>query len=119
MESTVHGETEVYETGAKRTALGARWDLLSPVGLRRCAEAAAVGVEKYGAFNHERGLPVHVYLNHAIAHAYAYLSGDRSDDHLGHMAWNALFACQSQESYPELNAGNERLPGCLPPPRQE
>jgi hypothetical protein len=117
MESTVDGSTEVFETGAKRTALGARWDLLSPVGLRRCAEAAAEGVEKYGEFNHERGLPVHVYLNHLIAHVYAYLAGDRSEDHLGHAAWNALFACQSQEAYPELNAGHERRPGCLPPER--
>jgi hypothetical protein len=88
------------------------------VGLRRAAEAAEEGVQKYGAYNHERGLPVHVYLNHLIAHAYAYLAGDRSEDHLGHMAWNALFACQSEEVYPELNVGNQRQPGCLPPKQE-
>lgn len=118
MKEEVIGGQAVYASGAKRTALGARWDLLSPIGLQRAAMAAEEGAQKYGAWNHEHGLPVNVYLNHLIAHAYAYLSGDRSEDHLGHMAWNALFACQSEEVYPELNAGELRLPGCLPPKKE-
>jgi hypothetical protein len=119
MHEEVSNGQATYASGAKRTALGARWDLLSPVGLHRAAKAAEEGVKKYGEYNHERGLAVNVYLNHLIAHAYAYLSGDRSEDHLGHMAWNALFACQSEEVYPELNAGHQRLPGCLPPKKED
>ena len=119
MNEVVANGQATYASGAKRTALGARWDLLSPVGLRRAAEAAEEGVKKYGEFNHERGLPVHVYLNHAIGHIYAYLAGDRSEPHLGHAAWNLLFACQSEEVYPELNAGHQRLPGCLPPKKED
>jgi hypothetical protein len=119
MDSKVVGGIETYESGAKRSSLGARWDLLSPVGLRRAAEAAHEGAEKYAAFNHEHGLPVHVYLNHAVAHIYSYLAGDRSEQHLGHAAWNLLFACQSEEVYPDLNAGHQRLPGCLPPKKED
>lgn len=52
--------------------------------------------------------------NHAIAHLYAYLSGDRSEDHLAHAAWNCLAACHSEELWPELNK-NLRTAGCKPP----
>jgi hypothetical protein len=118
MDSEVKDGIESYASGAKRTALGARWDLLSPIGLRRAAEAAEEGARKYGEWNHEKGLPVNVYLNHAIAHIYAYLGGDRSEPHLGHAAWGLLFACQSEEVYPELNAGQLRRMGCLPPDKE-
>ena len=107
---------EVFPSGAKRSKLTARYDLLSPIGLRRAAEAAADGAARYGDFNHEKGLAVDVYLNHALAHIYAYLSGDRSEDHLGHLTWNAMFSCQSEELLPALNEGRLRGPGCVPPP---
>lgn len=111
-------ELDVYATGAKRSKLVERYDLLSPIGLRRAALASAHGVAKYGEFNNESGLGVAVYLNHALAHIYAYLSGDRSEDHLGHLAWNALFACHSEELWPGLNEGTLRGEGCLPPTKK-
>lgn len=111
-------QQETFPTGAKRSALVGRYDLLSPIGMRRMAEAAADGVEKYEPYNCERGLGVLVYLNHALAHIYAYLGGDRSEDHLGHAAWNLLFACHSEEVSPELNEGTLREPGCRPPKKK-
>lgn len=111
-------EQETFPTGAKRSSLRARYDLLTPIGLRRVAEAAADGVERYEPYNCERGLGVLVYLNHAIAHIYAHLGGDRSEDHLGHAAWNLLFACHSEEVSPELNDGTMRGPGCRPPSKK-
>jgi hypothetical protein len=104
-----------YGRGAKRTAKDVRFELLSPVGLRRVAQASHEGAEKYGAFNVEKGLPISVFLNHALSHIYAYLEGDRSEDHLGHSAWNLLFACHSEEVWPELNDDLRRA-GCKPPP---
>jgi hypothetical protein len=91
-----------------------RYDLISPIGLRRVAEACHEGAVKYGAFNHEKGLPISVYLNHAMAHISKYLAGDRSEDHLGHASFNLLFACHSEELWPHLN-GDLRGPGCTPP----
>lgn len=108
-------ETETFVTGAKRSRLDARYDLLSPIGLRRAAEAADHGAKKYGEFNNEMGLGVSVYLNHALAHIYDYLAGDRAEDHLGHAAWNLLFACQSEEVLPHLNSTTLRTQGCKPP----
>jgi len=109
------GGTTTYSSGAKRSTTDARYDLLSPIGLHRAAQAAHAGAEKYQAFNHEKGLEVHVYLNHVMRHIMAYLAGDRSEDHLGHAAWGCLFACQSEVVYPDLNRPHQRRPGCLPP----
>lgn len=107
-----------YGAGARRTAKDVRFELLSPIGMRRVAMASHEGAEKYGAFNVEKGLPISVFLNHALSHIYAYLEGDRSEDHLGHAAWNMLFACHSEETWPELN-GDLRGPGCKAPPASE
>lgn len=60
-------------------------------------------------------MPVHDILNHAIAHLYQYLSGDRTEDHLAHAAWNCFAAMHSEEVWPNLNVGTLRLAGCKPP----
>jgi hypothetical protein len=114
MRSKVAGGTRIYDNGVKRTAQSVRYELITPIGMRRVAEAAHAGAEKYGAYNVEQGLPISVFANHALAHIYAYLSGDRSEDHLGHAAWNMLFACHSEERHPELNT-DLRAAGCTAP----
>ncbi len=110
-------ETTKFETGAVRSADRAkqRYDLISPIGLRRLAETCHEGAVKYSDFNWERGMPVNDILNHAISHLYAYLSGDRSEDHLAHAGWNCFAAMHSEELWPQLNEGKLRKPGCVPP----
>lgn len=105
-----------YATGAVRSkdVELVRYDLISPIGLRRVAATCHEGAEKYDDFNWEKGMPIGDLLNHAIAHAYNYLSGDRSEDHLAHAAWNLLAAIHSEELWPELNA-KLRGAGCSPP----
>ena len=105
-----------FESGAVRSAdrVGERYDLISPIGLRRLAETCHEGASKYSDFNWEKGMPVSEMLNHGIAHAYAYLAGDRSEDHLAHAAWNFFGAMHSEELWPHLNT-NLRLAGCVPP----
>lgn len=111
------GTTAKFGTGAVRsdTFEEFRYDLISPIGLREVARACAEGAGKYGDWNWEKGMPVHDLLNHAIAHLYSYLSGDRSEPHLGHAAWNVLAAIHSEEVWPEINAGKLRKPGCQAP----
>lgn len=106
-----------FDTGAVRSsdASGTRYDLITPIGLRRVAEAYAEGSAKYGDFNWEKGMPVHDLLNHVLRHCYMFLSGDRSEDHLGHAAWGMLAACHSDEQWPTLNEGHLRQAGCKPP----
>ena len=111
------GTTAKFGTGAVRsdTFEQYRYDLVSPIGLREVARACSEGAQKYSDFNWERGMPVHDLLNHAIAHVYQFLSGDRSEPHLGHAGWNLLAAIHSHELWPHLNDGNLRGPGCKPP----
>jgi hypothetical protein len=109
--------TTTHATGAVRSsdADGTRYDLITPIGLRRLAETCKEGADRYGDFNWEKGFPIADLLNHAIRHVYLYLAGDRSEDHLSHAAWNVLGAIHSEELWPELNEGRLRAPGCRPP----
>lgn len=103
----------LFETGAVRSAdrCNERYDLITPIGLRRVAQTYHEGSKKYDDFNWEKGMPISDMLNHAIPHIYAYLAGDRSEDHLAHAAWNLLAALHSEELWPELNA-NLRPANC-------
>jgi hypothetical protein len=107
-----------FDTGAVRSADvdEERWDLISPIGLRALARTYAEGARKFGANNWENGMPVTDLLNHALAHVYKFLAGDRAEDHLPHAAWNILGAIHSLEQWPELNEGLLRGPGCTCPP---
>jgi hypothetical protein len=107
-----------YDTGAVRSADcdQVRYDLITPIGLRALAKTYAEGAEKFGACNWENGMPVTDLLNHAIAHIYNFLSGDRKEDHLAHAAWNVLGAIHSLEQWPDINKDLLRGPGCATPP---
>lgn len=110
-------ERHEYDTGAVRSSdcNDVRYDLISPIGIAALARTYAEGANKFGAFNWENGMPVTDLLNHAIAHLYKFLGGDRSEDHLGHAAWNVLGAIHSMELWPQLNAELIRGPNCSPP----
>ena len=84
----VKGDTVHYDTGMVRSACveKVRYDLITPIGLRRVAATCHEGAEKYSPHNWERGAPIADFLNHAINHCYDYLSGDRSEDHMAHAA---------------------------------
>lgn len=70
----------------------------------------AHGASRYGEGNWLKGMPLAFLLNHALAHIYTFLDGDRSEDHLGHAAANLLMACHSHENWPHLNPGMEADP---------
>jgi hypothetical protein len=97
-------EVTTFSTGAVRgtDAENVRYDLITPIGLRRLAETCAEGAKKYGPFNWQRGIPASVMLNHAIRHIYLWLEGDRSEDHLAHASWNILGVCHFEEEMPAM-----------------
>lgn len=107
-----------YDTGAVRSADcdNVRYDLISPIGLRALARTYAEGAKKFGAGNWENGMPVTDMLNHAIAHVYSFLGGDRNEEHLAHAAWNLLGALHSLELWPHLNKDVLRTENCGAPP---
>ncbi len=93
-----------FPSGAVRRAdaQNVRFDLITPIGLRRLAETCAEGALKYGDFNWQRGIPASQMLNHAIRHIYLWLAGDNQEDHLAHAAWNILGVCHFEEVMPEM-----------------
>lgn len=81
----------VNEHGGRQSDLGVRFDLIDGKALAEMAAVLDYGAKKYGEDNW-RAISVEEHLNHAITHAYAWLAGDKSDDHLSHFFTRAMFA---------------------------
>ena len=84
-------ETHTNEKGGKQSHIPVRFDLVDGKAMFKMCAVLHQGAEKYGA-NNWRLVDVDDHLNHLIMHAYAYLSGDRSDEHLSHIMCRAMFA---------------------------
>lgn len=94
------GERRSFNTGSVRdvrTGKG-RYDLLSPLALRRLAQHTENGAAKYGDKNWEKGQPLSVYMDSMIRHAYNVLEGKKDEDHAAAMMWNAMAFIHTQEA---------------------
>lgn len=93
-----------FPTGAVRSrdAETVRYDLVSPIGLRRLAETYAEGAIKYSPHNWLKGFPMSEVLNHAQRHIELWRAGDASEDHLAHAAWNVFALMHFEETRPDL-----------------
>lgn len=83
--------TVVNERGGKQSKVLYRYDLLDPQAMFEMTKVLSEGAEKYGEDNW-RSISIRDHLNHMIIHAYAYLAGDESDEHLSHIMCRAMFA---------------------------
>jgi len=86
------GKREEFDTGARRdTREGkGRFDLISPIGLRRLALHYENGAKKYGDDNWQKGMPLKRFIDSMLRHLNGYLEGDREEDHMAAVAWNAF-----------------------------
>jgi hypothetical protein len=84
------GERRKFGTGAVRDMSSGkgRYDLISPLFLKRLAKHFENGAKKYGDRNWEKGIPLSSYLDSAMRHLGKYLEGLRDEDHLAAAAWN-------------------------------
>lgn len=84
------GTRTVFDTGAQRDIQSGkgRFDLLSPIATKRRAQHYENGARKYNDRNWEKGIPLHSFIDSALRHIFAYLEGDRSEDHLAAAGWN-------------------------------
>jgi hypothetical protein len=98
-------ERTVFPTGAVRSsdADAVRFDLISPVGLRRLAAVYAEGAKEYGVDNWRKGMPFSDLTNHGLNHMNKEMAGDRSEDHLAKLAWMAFTMMDLQENMPEMD----------------
>jgi hypothetical protein len=79
-----------------------RYDLVSPIGLRRLAARYALGAERYGDSNYLKGMPASVVINHMMAHLENVRAGRRDDDNLAAIAWGAFTLMHYEETRPHL-----------------
>jgi hypothetical protein len=94
------GQREDYDTGARRdTQEGKpRYDLITPLGLHRLAIHYMNGAKKYGEYNYTKGIASSRYMASLLRHAFSYLAGDRSEDHLSAISFNALGIAHNEEA---------------------
>jgi len=81
----------------ERTDGKGRYDLISPIALRRLALVMERGSAKYSSRNWEKGIPLSRYLDSAVRHLSQYLEGMRDEDHLGQAMFNVHAAIHTEE----------------------
>lgn len=79
------------ELGGAQSHAPYRFDLVDAKAMFAMTKVLSEGADKYGA-NNWRAISIEDHLNHLIMHAYAYLAGDKSDEHLAHAMCRATFA---------------------------
>lgn len=84
-------EFDINEHGGKQSFLGYRFDLIPSESIRQIAETLYQGSLKYSDDNWKK-ISTKDHINHALAHIYAELRGDTTENHLAHAATRLLFA---------------------------
>jgi len=117
------GERRQFDTGSVRDVRRGkgRFDLISPVALKRLAKHTENGAVKYGDRNWERGQPICSYLDSALRHINCFLEGGRDEDHLAAAAWNIFSAIHTEEMIERglLPAELNDLPTYVPDAQEE
>lgn len=74
-----------------------RPELISPFALTRISKWYELGAQKYADRNWEKGMPYSRYTGSMFRHLIAWMKGDKSEDHLAAIAWNAMAIMHHQE----------------------
>lgn len=77
------------EKGGQQSKCEYGFRLIDTETLLSLAEVLQYGATKYAPDNW-RKIPSGEHFDHMLTHYYAHLTGDRSDDHLGHMFCRAM-----------------------------
>jgi len=102
------GERREFSTGSVRDIRSGkgRYDLVSPIALRRYAERMEDGMDKYGERNWEKGQSLMGYLDSAERHINDYkeqiIRGRRlTEDHIAAVMWNVASFMHTEEMIDE------------------
>lgn len=74
-----------------------RYDLISPIALKRLAKHYENGAKKYGDNNWQKGIPIKRFLESALRHLNEYLYGNRSEDNIIAAAWNCFSIAHTED----------------------
>lgn len=86
------GKREQFEKGSVRDTQDGkpRYNLIPPQPLKRLAELYARGAIKYDEHNWTKGQTSSRTMDSLMRHVESYRLGDRTEDHLAAIAWNAF-----------------------------
>ena len=93
------GKRKIFKSDAVRDLQDGkgRYDLISPLALRRLAIIYEKGAKKYSPRNWEKGMPISTFLSPSIRHTEQNIEGLRDEDHLAQAAWNLFSAMHIEE----------------------
>ena len=93
------GNRENFSTGAVRDTASdkPRPDLISPFAEERVGHWLRLGAIKYSEHNWERGIPNSRCFASLRRHVMRYQQGDRSEDHLAAVIFNAMAIAHNEE----------------------
>lgn len=94
------GKREEFESGAVRDTQDdkPRYDLIPPKGLKRVAELYSRGAVKYNDHNWRKGMPCSRFMASLMRHVEAYRRGERDEDHLAAVCFNALAMLEFEDT---------------------
>jgi hypothetical protein len=92
------------EKGGKQSKTPYGFNLLAPRAMFRLAEVMRYGATRYARDNW-RKISADDHVNHLLQHVFAWMAGDRSDDHVGHtLARAMMFAEMAMEESEKSDA---------------
>lgn len=99
------GKRQEFESGMVRDTQDGkpRYDLIPTEGLHRLADLYARGAEKYDDNNWQKGQPYSRVYASLFRHLIAWREGERTEDHLAAVAWNAFALMWYEANKPELD----------------
>lgn len=99
------GQRQEFPSGMVRDTQDGkpRFDLIPVESLHRLADLYARGAEKYGDNNWVKGQPFSRAYASLFRHLIQWREGDKSEDHIAAVAWNAFALMYYEEKMPELN----------------
>ena len=99
------GKRQAFDSGMVRDTQDGkpRFDLIPVESLRRLADLYARGAEKYDDDNWKKGQPYSRAYASLFRHLIQWREGDRSEDHMAAVAWNAFALMFYEETKPELD----------------
>jgi len=102
-----------FNTGAVRSSVKPRYDLIPVQFLQALAEHCTKGAEKYGCQNWQKGGEDFILdaYNHLIEHSHKAAAGMTDENHLIAVAWNAMaiFCLESEKRIPLSPTGSFRI----------
>lgn len=99
------GKRQRFDSGMVRDTQDGkpRYDLIPVQSLKRLADLYTRGAIKYDDNNWQKGQPYSRAYASLFRHVIAWREGDRSEDHLAAVAWNAFALMWYEENKPELD----------------